>query len=328
MGRVAAIIVAGLLLVVGVAIAQVEAPGCPPAKCVAVPLILSYPPPGATRVPTLAATQTRTTAPADATATPTGSPTASGTATATTTPSSTPTGVPTETVLRIDSGGGVAYTDVEGARWQADTGAIGGYIAERGTVVVEGASDPTIYRSERWGLSGYAIPLANGVYTVRLHFAEFKDYIDQPGERVFGVSVEGVTLGAIDVYAEAARQRNRALVRAVTVPVIDGQLDIVFTQIAENTMIHGIEILPGAVATPTGIPTWRPSRTPTRTPTATPTRTGTPTRTPTPTLALPYNAQLRNGSFEHVIEDPWDKYDVDRVMADTVPNGLRPRTGA
>jgi hypothetical protein len=139
------------------------------------------------------------------------------------------------TSYRIDSA-----STTPPAGWQADTGFVGGNVTDRGSIGIANTNDPAIYRSERWGLTGYALPIANGVYTVRLHFAETNTGIDA-GERVFGMSVESVALGSIDVFAEAGG-RNIALVRAVNVEVTDGQLDIAFTAITQNPMISAIEV--------------------------------------------------------------------------------------
>jgi hypothetical protein len=127
------------------------------------------------------------------------------------------------------------------AGWQSDRGAIGGNVADRGAIGIANTNDPALYRTERWGLTGYQLPLANGVYTVGLHFAETNTSIDQAGERVFGMSVESVALGSVDVFVEAGG-RNIALVRAVNVEVTDGQLDIAFTAITQNPMVSAIEV--------------------------------------------------------------------------------------
>jgi Malectin domain len=48
-----------------------------------------------------------------------------------------------------------------------------------------------------------------------------------PGQRKFGVDVEGTTVNDIDVV-QIAGQGNRAITRLVTVAVNDGQLSIAF----------------------------------------------------------------------------------------------------
>jgi murein DD-endopeptidase MepM/ murein hydrolase activator NlpD len=198
-------------------------------------------------VPTETPTSTPTESP---TQTPTVSvtpdtPTPSHTPTSTNTPTPTPTTIPSGggITLRIEAGGSNDYSDSSGLVWQADTGSIGGNVVDRGNISIANTNDPRLYQTERWGLSAYNLSVVNGIYTVRLHFAETVASIDQPGERVFGLSVEGTSLGNVDIVAQAGGQ-YKALVKAVNVAVTDGQLDIGFTKITQNPAINAIEIIP------------------------------------------------------------------------------------
>lgn len=184
------------------------------------------------------------------------------------------------TTLRIDTGSSTDYIDVDGNLWVADTGFVGGRARGRYTVPISGTPDDRIYQTERYAMSAYLLPVSNGRYSVRLHFAEDNRLLGEPGKRVFGVQVEDTTLPNVDVYAEAGAL-YKALVRSVDVEVDDGQLDILFTSIADNPQIKGIEVLPlGGGAEPTATPTRTSTPTASATPTAT--RTPTPTITPTP----------------------------------------------
>jgi hypothetical protein len=91
-------------------------------------------------------------------------------------------------------------------------------------------------------MTGYAIPLANGTYTVKLRFAETSS-VTTAGQRVFNVSLEGATvLSNFDIYAVVGR--NTALVKTFSTTVSDGVLNIGFTAVAAKPEINGIEITP------------------------------------------------------------------------------------
>lgn len=193
--------------------------------------------------------------------------------------------------LRIDTGATKSYTDHDGHVWLADTGFIGGSTYDRPHIAVANTTDDRIYQSERFDLTGYSLPVSNGRYRVRLHFAEMYYLITAAGQRVFNLDVEGTDLGRIDIFA-ATGGRYRAMSRSVDVTVTDGHLDLKFTALVQYPKIDGIEVLPLApeptpypprTATPTRMPTATPTRMPTATQTATPTRTATPPRTATPT---------------------------------------------
>ncbi|MGZ9034919.1 MAG: malectin domain-containing carbohydrate-binding protein, partial [Rhodospirillales bacterium] len=98
-----------------------------------------------------------------------------------------------------------------------------------------------LYQTERWGMTGYSLPVAPGLYTVKLHFAE--TFATTAAARVFSVDVEGQKLTDIDVFASVGART--ALVRTVpNVVVTDGKLDIGFTNKAGAAIINGIEVQP------------------------------------------------------------------------------------
>lgn len=141
--------------------------------------------------------------------------------------------------LLIEAGSTKAYTDTQGRTWRADDGFIGGSVADRGAIEIDGTADDRIYQTERWGLSGYAAKVPNGKYIVRLHFAE--TYQDAAAKRVFSVKVEDRTIANLDVFAEAGG-KNKALVKTLDdVTVADGELNIDFT--GAGAMVNGIEVV-------------------------------------------------------------------------------------
>lgn len=150
-------------------------------------------------------------------------------------------------VIRINSAATSAYTDVAGNVWLADQYFVAGSggVVNRGAVAIANTEDDRIYQLERWCLSGYNIPVSNGSYTVRMHFAETSlDTVTGVGGRIFNVSLEGVpVLTNFDVYA-ATGGHNIAHVRTFDTTVSDGALNIGFTQQTNCPMINGVEIVP------------------------------------------------------------------------------------
>jgi hypothetical protein len=142
--------------------------------------------------------------------------------------------------VRIESGSDSSYTDTQGNVWQADTGAIDGSKGDFDNIAIANTSEPRIYLTEHYALTGYAFPVINGYYTVRLHFAE--NYYTAAGQRIFNVNVEGTQINNLDVFSEAGGA-HRALIKTVSVVVTDGQLNLNFGALVGQTMINGIEIL-------------------------------------------------------------------------------------
>ena len=102
-----------------------------------------------------------------------------------------------------------------------------------------------LFQTERWDAAPgpelhYAIPVEPGEYEVRLYFAEIWAGAASVGKRVFGVEIEGQSVGAIDVFQEVGL--HTAMVRRLVVRS-DETLDIRFSHIKENPAIKGIEIL-------------------------------------------------------------------------------------
>jgi hypothetical protein len=103
------------------------------------------------------------------------------------------------------------FVDTDGTRWSGDT-----YFIEGRTIVYKnpeiGPKVPDLYTGERHGNFSYAIPVAPGSYTVKLHFLEsfFSPLIPAAascrgaGCRVFDVTCNGVLLlQDFDIFATA-----------------------------------------------------------------------------------------------------------------------------
>jgi hypothetical protein len=88
---------------------------------------------------------------------------------------------------------------------------------------------------------GFDIPVTDGSYVVRLHFAELNKY--EPGARIFDVVLEGQTvLDGLDLFAQVGV--HTATVFEFPVVVTDGVVTIDFIHQVENAKISAIEILP------------------------------------------------------------------------------------
>jgi hypothetical protein len=160
---------------------------------------------------------------------------------------------PGDKPVRINCGSDFEFTDSAGNLWLTDQCGTGGGIVYRGDRWINNTKDAELYQTEHWGVSNYIIPIANGDYTVKLHFAE--TWFNEAGKRLFNVSVNGMELKNLDVAA-AAGGAGTALVEKFPAKVADGKLTIIFTPVKEGTLINGIEILPGKadVTTPTQVP--------------------------------------------------------------------------
>lgn len=154
-----------------------------------------------------------------------------------------PANKPEEAVLRIKAGLAAPFTDSKGRVWAAETGFEGGGTIERDAdVVIEGAADPVLFRSEHYGMHSFSCKLPNGKYVARLYFSETFEGINGPGERVFSFKVQDREFKNFDIWAKAGGP-NRAYIESVPVEVIDGQFRIAFIPNIENPAINAIEIV-------------------------------------------------------------------------------------
>lgn len=149
-------------------------------------------------------------------------------------------------VLRINVGGGT-LTDSAGNVWKGDYGYKGGY-KSKATSAIKKANQPQIYQTQRRhksaeGELNYSIPLANGTYAVKFHFAEIEKMSFSNGFRVFDIYAEGSKkLAGIDVYKQSGGA-NIAMTRSVSnITVSDGKLDLKFKKVNYAALISGMEI--------------------------------------------------------------------------------------
>ncbi|MCC9138546.1 malectin domain-containing carbohydrate-binding protein [Pontibacter silvestris] len=156
------------------------------------------------------------------------------------------------------NGGGIQYSDSQSRIWSADSYFSGGETANK-SFNVEGTTDDALYLNYRYAASGapfsYSIPVEAGTYNVKLHFLE--PYYGAPGgkaasggERVFHVDLEGQrVLNSYDIYTQDGAAK--AVVKTFAdISVTDGKLDMLFTSVANNAIISGIEIEKGTTIPP------------------------------------------------------------------------------
>ena len=148
-------------------------------------------------------------------------------------------------IVRIKTGIDKPLTDETGVVWRADTGFTDGDTIDRAGLSIANTKTPSVYQAERYAMSAFHWKLANGKYTVKLHFAETYEGISGAGERVFGIDVEGHEFKDFDVFKLAGGAQG-AYVETVEVEVKDGSLDITFTSKIENPEINALEIIPAS----------------------------------------------------------------------------------
>jgi hypothetical protein len=164
-----------------------------------------------------------------------------------------PVGLPVGDELRILAGSTRTYVDRAGKSWNPDIYFSGGKPVRSPVQHIWRTQDSSIYRSSRQGDFHYDIPLKNGIYELRLHFAETfygPEEIGGGGEgsRIMAVNANGKPLlNDFDVALDAGASRT-ADVKVFTgiSPAPDGKLHLDFSSVrGGSAMLSAIEILPG-----------------------------------------------------------------------------------
>jgi len=157
----------------------------------------------------------------------------------------------------VNCGADTDYVDSFGRRWLADRkytagkwGHVGGTLVWATGRSIQGTDDGGLYKTQRYGAGGsfgYRFDVPNGRYQVELRFAEIYSTLDEAGERVFDVQIEGQTvLNDFDVV-EQAQGQYRALIRRFTVDLGDEQLNVTFVRDwvngVENPIINALAVV-------------------------------------------------------------------------------------
>ena len=143
------------------------------------------------------------------------------------------------------------YADRSGRVWEGDRYFQGGSVFDCGDRPILGTREPRLYQTRREGTFSYDIPLAAGVYELRLYFAETlygENNAAGGGEttRIFDVYANGQRiLPNFDVIGEVGA--TTADVRAFKdiVPAADGKLHLKFEAVTNAAFVNAIEITPG-----------------------------------------------------------------------------------
>jgi len=163
-------------------------------------------------------------------------------------------------VIRVSCGGKTDYTDLSGVTWSADQvyskGKKWGVDADFRTSARKGVTFPTtdapgIYTNERDNMNWYRFDVPNGKYTVRLHHCETWEGASKPGQRSFGVKVQGkVVLKDLDLVRDVGFMKP--FVKEVKdVEVTDGKLMVEFIHppVHQHPQVNAIEVIGEQAAT-------------------------------------------------------------------------------
>ncbi len=140
--------------------------------------------------------------------------------------------------------GGTSNLDLGGVTWVPDlpyvVGAAGG--SPDNSEFIGNTFIPEIYNTERWRSNlEYKVPVTPGSYLVQVHFAETFSRNQIVGNRVFGLTLEGILVeNSIDIFAEAGA--DTALIKSYYIES-DDFLNINFNTITENPKVCGISII-------------------------------------------------------------------------------------
>ncbi len=144
------------------------------------------------------------------------------------------------------------FTDGFGKEWESDRYYQGGSVVNLPGHPIAGTREPRLYQSRRQGSFRYDIPLAPGVYEVRLYFAETNFGEDNTagygGEnsRAFSIQLNGKTvLDRLDVVGETGASAADIKVFRDVSPAADGKLHLGFRPLVSVPFLNAIEITPG-----------------------------------------------------------------------------------
>ena len=162
-----------------------------------------------------------------------------------------PFGPPAGQEVRILAGASRSFVDHAGKLWSSDADFTGGVAVKSKPQHIWRTQEQSFYRSSRQGTFSYDIPLAQGIYELRLHFAETvfgPESSGGEGSRIMHVSANGRTLLAgFDVVADAGASGTADIkVFPGVMPAADGKLHLEFSgENGQPAILSAIEILPG-----------------------------------------------------------------------------------
>ncbi|RDC64558.1 hypothetical protein AHMF7616_03172 [Adhaeribacter pallidiroseus] len=149
------------------------------------------------------------------------------------------------TAIRLNTGGPAVGS------FSADNHFSGATSISTTDLAIANTTNDALYQDNRratttGGSFNYNIPVPNGVYTVKLHFAEV--FFTTTGKRKFNVTAEGNSwLTNYDIYAAADGVR-RAVVVTKNITVSGNTLNLNFVSTVDKACVSAIEVLPVAGA--------------------------------------------------------------------------------
>jgi aldose sugar dehydrogenase len=144
--------------------------------------------------------------------------------------------------IRIDSGSTKRVKDLAGKIWDADNYFLDGQIERYSrSVIAKDNQLIKVLRTARNKVSGYSIPLPNGLYRVILRFIENSPLVEEVNDRIFNLRIENFLREDFDIFFEAGGKGRETLISS-EVEVNDGLLNINFEPIVGLSTISAIEI--------------------------------------------------------------------------------------
>ena len=166
---------------------------------------------------------------------------------------------PYRTAALINSGGGPTVDNWLYDRYHTDWYSQSSFTQAVDLSGVVNPAPEAVYQTYRYAFGvgdkiTYELPVSDGDYTIRLHFAE--PYYNSIGTRVFDINLQGVLgFDDYDIVADAGAYRTAAAQSfAVTAAAGTGILLELISETAQGAIISGIELTAlnaGGVATPT-----------------------------------------------------------------------------
>jgi len=201
----------------------------------------------------------------------------------------------TDGVVRINAGG-TGYADSFNNFWGpdafvTDTTPMTMTSSEEAQPIWNTSDDP-LYINEHSTAFHYDIPVANGNYVVRLHFAEL--FFNAPGVRRFNVAIQGAqALSNFDVYAQAGKAS--LITRSFPATVTNGTLTIAFSKVFDNAVVQALDIYPAGSSVDLSAPVFAAIPEPENTTYTTP---------PAVTLLVNDDVKLNDGYWRIDDQDP------------------------
>jgi Malectin domain len=143
------------------------------------------------------------------------------------------------------------FKDTDGNVWMGDRYFTGGFVTKLPNQHIARTRNPSLYLTGRSGVFSYKIPVAPGVYEMRLHFAEttYSPTSTLGGgenSRVFDVQLNGrPLLSQFDIVSDAGANTADVRVFRDVTPNKDGYIHLDFSGSLGLPIINAIEIVPG-----------------------------------------------------------------------------------